>query len=100
MRIAITLFLASVLVGCSGTYERMAAWMGTSKEAVLMAFDRHPDATGQSALGDWVSWNRQEDGACSDRFTFRADRVVGYASDCGIWGGFLAPTVPLSNLKQ
>jgi hypothetical protein len=94
MRIATTLFLACALVGCSGTYERMAAWMGASKGAVLTAFDRHPDATGRTALGNWMRWSRQEDRGCSDRFTFRDDRVVGYASDCGIWGGFSAPKAP------
>ena len=62
MRLVVTLFLASMLVGCSGTYERMAAWIGTSKGAVLAAFDRRPDATGQDALGNWMRWSRQEDG--------------------------------------
>ena len=83
MRLVVTLLLASMLVGCSGTYERMAAWIGTSKGAVLAAFDRRPDATGQDALGDWMRWSRQEDGGCSDRFTFHDDRVVGYASERG-----------------
>ena len=100
MRLVITLLLASMLVGCSGTYERMAAWIGTSKGAVLVAFDRRPDATGQDALGNWMRWSRQEDGGCSDRFTFQGDRVVGYASDCGIWGGFSAPKAPASKPKE
>ena len=100
MRLVVTLFLASMLVGCSGTYERMAAWIGTSKGAVLAAFDRRPDATGQDALGNWMRWSRQEDGGCSDRFTFHDNRVVGYASDCGIWGGFSAPKAPASKPKE
>ena len=100
MRLFITLLLASVLGGCSGTYERMNAWMGASKGAVLAAFDRHPDATGQNALGDWMRWSRHRDGGCSDRFTFQGDKVVGYASDCGIWGGFSMPQVPASNPKE
>ena len=100
MKLAITPFLAFVLVGCSGTYERMAAWIGISTGAVLMAFDRQPDATGQDALGNWMRWSRQEDGGCSDRFTFQNDRVVGYASDCGIWGGFSVPKAPASKPKE
>ena len=100
MRLVVTLSLASMLVGCSATYERMAAWIGTSKGAVLTAFDRRPDETGQDALGNWMRWSRQEDGGCSDRFTFHDDRVVGYASDCGIWGGFSAPKAPASKPKE
>ena len=100
MRLVVTLFLASMLVGCSGTYERMAAWIGTSKGAVLIAFGRQPDAIGQDPLGNWMRWSRQEDGGCSDRFTFQDDRVVGYASDCGIWGGFSVPKAPTSKPKE
>ena len=100
MRLVITLLLTSALVGCSGTYERMAAWIGTSKGTVLTAFGRQPDATGRDALGNWMRWGRQEDGGCSDRFTFHDDRVIGYTSDCGIWGGFSAPKAPASKPKE
>ena len=94
MRIVIATSFTAFLIGCSGTYERMDAWMGTSKASVLLAFGRQPDATGQDALGDWVRWDRHEDGGCSDRFSFQSDTVVGYASDCGIWGGFSVPKAP------
>jgi hypothetical protein len=94
MRLISCLVVSLILGGCTGTFERMDAWMGISKESVVRSLGRQPDAVGQDALGEWMRWRRQKDGACSDRFTFRDERVVGYASDCGLWGGWSAPLAP------
>lgn len=100
MRLILPLVLLLSLSGCSGTFKRMHAWMGVGQESVLRSLGRQPDATGQDALGEWMRWSRHKDGGCSDRFTFRDNRVVGYASDCGIWGGFSAPKAPTSKPKE
>ena len=94
MRLILPLILFLTLCGCTGTFERMDAWMGVQKESVIRNFSQQPDAVGQDTLGEWMRWRRHEDGACSDRFTFRNERVVGYASDCGLWGGWSAPRAP------
>jgi hypothetical protein len=94
MRLICFLVVSLILGGCTGTFERMDAWMGISKESVFRSLGRQPDAVGQDTLGEWMRWQRQKDGACSDRFTFRNERVVGYASDCGLWGGWSAPRAP------
>ena len=94
MRLILPLVLFLTLGGCTGTFERMDAWMGVEKESVVRSLGRQPDATGQDSLGEWMRWRRHEDGACSDRFTFQNGKVVGYASDCGVWGGWSAPRAP------
>jgi hypothetical protein len=94
MRLILPLVLFLTLGGCTGTFERMDAWMGVEKESVVRSLGRQPDATGQDSLGEWMRWQRQVDGDCADRFTFRNERVVGYASDCGLWGGWSAPRAP------
>ena len=94
MRLFSYLVVTLILGGCTGTFERMDAWMGISKESVVRSLGRQPDAVGQDTLGEWMRWRRHKDGACSDRFTFRDGRVVGYASDCGLWGGWSAPRAP------
>lgn len=90
------IFLASAaaLLGCSGNYHQMDAWMGLSKQSVLDSFDRQPDSVGRDILGDWIQWRRRGEGACSDRFSFKNNRVVAYSSDCGTWGGLTAPIAP------
>lgn len=85
---------AAALYGCSGNYHQMDAWMGLSKQSVLDNFDRPPDAVGRDVLGEWMQWRRHIDRACSDRFSFKNTRVVGYSSDCGTWGGWSVPLVP------
>lgn len=97
MRLPIFLILLTTLGGCSGTFERMDAWMGVGRESVLNSFGRPPDRIGRDRLGEWMRWRRYEDGICSDRFTFQNERVVGYASDCGLWGGWSAPRAPAAN---
>ena len=94
MRLIGCLVVSLILGGCTGTFERMDAWMGISKESVVRSLGRQPEAVGQDTLGEWMRWRRHKDGACSDRFTFRDGRVVGYASDCGLWGGWSAPRAP------
>ena len=94
MRLILPLVLFLTLSGCSGTFKRMDAWMGVSQESVVRSLNRLPDATGQDSLGEWMRWRRHEDGACSDRFTFQNGQVIGYASDCGLWGGWSAPRAP------
>ena len=90
----IVLASAASLLGCSGNYDQMDAWMGQSKQSVLNSFDRQPDTVGWDVLGDWIQWRRHVEGACSDRFSFKNNRVVAYSSDCGIWGGLSAPIAP------
>ncbi len=94
MRLISCLVVLLILGGCTGTFERMDAWMGISQESVVRSLGRQPDAVGQDSLGEWMLWRRHKDGECSDRFTFRNERVVGYASDCGLWGGWSAPRAP------
>ena len=94
MRLISCLVVSLILGGCAGTFERMDAWMGISQESVVRSLGRQPEAVGQDTLGEWMLWRRHKDGACSDRFTFRDGRVVGYASDCGLWGGWSAPRAP------
>ena len=94
MPLILTLVLFLILSGCSGTFKRMDAWMGVGQESVVQSLGRQPDATGQDALGDWMRWRRHADGPCSDRLTFQNGKVVGYASDCGLWGGWFAPQAP------
>ena len=90
----IILASAAALLGCSGNYDQMDAWMGLSKQSVLNSFNRQPDTIGRDVLGDWLQWRRNGKGACFDRFSFKSDRVVGYSSDCGTWGGLSAPVAP------
>ena len=45
-------------------------------------FDRQPDSVGRDVLGDWLQWRRNSEGACSDRFSFKNNRVVAYL---GLW---------------
>lgn len=96
MRLVILMVVCLTLSGCSGTVERMDAWMGVSKESALRSLGRQPDAVGQDNLGEWMLWRRHNDGPCSDQFTFQNQKVVGYASDCGLWGGWSAPRAPTS----
>ena len=49
---------AAALLGCSGNYDQMDAWMGLSKQSVLDSFDRQPDTAGRDVLGDWIQWRR------------------------------------------
>ena len=93
MRIFVLAF-ATALLGCVGTYDRMDAWLGLSKQSVLDSFDRHPDTAGQDVLGKWIQWRRHDESTCSDRFSFKNNRVVAYSSDCGTWGGLSAPIAP------
>ena len=90
----VVLASAAALLGCSGNYDQMDAWMGVSKQSVLDSFDRQPDSVGRDVLGDWLQWRRNSEGACSDRFSFKNNRVVAYSSDCGTWGGLSAPVAP------
>ena len=90
----VVLASAAALLGCSGNYDQMDAWMGLSKQSVLDSFDRQPDSVGRDVLGDWLQWRRNSEGACSDRFSFKNNRVVAYSSDCGAWGGLSAPIAP------
>jgi len=81
------------LSGCAGSLEKMSSWMGVSQlqlEQQLGAPDRMHDAP----YGQVQTWYRNPDEAmgCSDQFTINGGVVTGYASNCGIWGGFGAPT--------
>ena len=91
---SILLASAAALFGCSGNYDQMDAWMGLSKQTVLESFDQQPDKIGRNVLGEWIQWRRHAEGACSDRFSFKNNRVVAYSSDCGTWGGLSAPVAP------
>ena len=53
----IVLASAAALLGCSGNYGQMDAWMGLSKQSVLDSFDRQPDTAGRNVLGDWIQWH-------------------------------------------
>lgn len=67
--------------------------MGVNQDAVTELLGA-PDATGIESLGYWMRWKRTTDGVCTDRFTFENRKVVGYASDCGLWGSWTAPMAP------
>lgn len=87
--------LATVFLhGCSGSLERMESWMGVSREAVIKSLG-HPNAHLKTEFGDLLKFHRHKDTkgrvTCSDDFTFTDNTVTGYASNCGVWGGYLAP---------
>jgi len=56
MRISVCFALLG-LVSCSGTFERMDAWMGVSQNMGIDLLGT-PDARRSEILGDWIQWRR------------------------------------------
>ena len=81
------------LGGCSGTMEQMSTWMGVEHKTLIQELGQ-PDIAYQGRVGLVQSWyrNRQEKVGCTDTFTIKSGTVIGFASDCGIFGGWTSPT--------
>ena len=80
------------LGGCSGTMERMSTWMGVGQSTLIQELGQ-PDRAYQGKIGLVHSWyrNRQDKVGCTDDFTLKDGMVIGFASNCGIFGGWTAP---------
>ena len=81
------------LSGCSGTMERMSTWMGVEQNILIEQLGQpHRSYEGQFGLVQSYYRNRQEKFGCTDDFTLKDGVIIGFASDCGIFGGWLTPT--------
>ena len=89
----IWLVLPLALLGCTGSFQKMTSWMGVS-EVELMRQLGQPHRSSVTAYGHVHSWYRsaEEQLGCTDDFTINAGVITGFASNCGIWGGFGVPT--------
>jgi hypothetical protein len=84
--------LSIALGGCSGKMERMSTWMGVEHKTLIEELGK-PDRSYQGQIGLVKSWyrNQQEKVGCTDDFTVKDGVVIGFASNCGIFGGWTAP---------
>lgn len=89
----ILLVVPLALPGCTGSFQKMTSWMGVS-EAELMRQLGQPHRSSVTPFGQVYSWYRNADDqlGCTDDFTIKGGLIRGFASNCGIWGGFGVPT--------
>lgn len=91
-KLTVVLVITLGIAGCSGTLERMSSWMGVERE-ILMQELGSADRVYQSQFGSVYSWYRNDDDktGCTDDFTLKGGVVIGFASSCGIFGGWGVP---------
>lgn len=89
----IGLLMGLSLLGCTGSMEKMTSWMGVS-EVELMRQMGQPDQMDSTPFGLVRVWyrNPEEPMGCRDEFTINQGVITGFASNCGVWGGFGVPT--------
>lgn len=81
------------IVGCSGTFHKMDRWMGVSEGDLLKTLGPPIFKQDKQKGISMYSWDRNPDwnNSCRDIFHSRNNVIIGYTSDCGIWGGLGVP---------
>jgi hypothetical protein len=98
LKLTVILAITLAITGCSGSLERMSSWMGVERE-ILMQELGSADRVYQSQFGSVYSWyrNNEDQTGCTDDFTLKGDVVIGFASSCGIFGGWGVPVYEPNN---
>ena len=93
IKLTVVLLITLSITGCSGTLERMSSWMGVEREILTQELGS-ADRAYQSQFGSVYSWYRNDEDktGCTDDFTLKGGVVIGFASNCGIFGGWGVPT--------
>jgi|TARA_B110000305_G_scaffold18997_1_gene17529 hypothetical protein len=83
--------ILSSLSGCAGVKKNMEGWMGASEFSLFEQLGM-PYQSISSNSRQVHFWRRSDDkDSCIDKFTVRNTQIIGYYSNCGIWGGLSAP---------
>lgn len=92
--------LCFVLAGCTGSMTHMRSWMGVT-EATLLETLGPAHRTHTTDRATQLAWYRDatERMGCLDTFTLKQGRIVGFASNCGIWGGFGVPRYTVASTQ-